>query len=87
MTKVRVAGFSLSIDGFGAGSDQSLNDPLGKRGMELHRCLIGTRMFRAMIGESGGSDGIDEDFATRSMAGFGAFMLGRNMSCRRSAST
>jgi dihydrofolate reductase len=79
MTKVRVAGFSLSIDGFGAGPDQSLNDPLGKRGMELHQWLFGTKMFRAMIGEGGGSDGIDGDFATRSMNGFGAFILGRNM--------
>jgi dihydrofolate reductase len=79
MTKIRVAGFSLSIDGFGAGSDQSLNDPLGKRGMELHQWLFGTKMFRAMIGEGGGSDGIDGDFATRSMTGFGAFILGRNM--------
>jgi dihydrofolate reductase len=79
MTKVRVAGFSLSIDGFGAGSDQSLNDPLGKRGMELHQWLFGTKMFRAMIGAGGGSDGIDEDFAARAMAGFGAFILGRNM--------
>ena len=79
MTKVRVAGFSLSIDGFGAGSDQSLNDPLGKRGMELHQWLFGTKMFRAMIGEAGGSEGIDGDFATRSMTGFGAFILGRNM--------
>ena len=79
MTKVRVAGFSLSIDGFGAGCDQNLNDPLGKRGMELHQWIFGTRMFRAMIGECGGSDGIDGDFATRSMTGFGAFILGRNM--------
>ena len=79
MTKVRVAGFSLSIDGFGAGSDQSLTDPLGKRGMELHQWLFGTRMFQAMIGQGGGSDGIDGDFATRSMTGFGAFILGRNM--------
>lgn len=79
MTKVRVAGFSLSIDCFGAGPDQSLTDPLGKRGMELHRWFFGTKMFRAMTGEGGGSDGIDEDFAVRSMTGFGAFILGRNM--------
>ena len=47
--------------------------------MELHQWLFGTKMFRAMIGEGGGSEGIDEDFATRSMTGFGAFILGRNM--------
>ncbi len=79
MPSVRVAGFSVSVDGFGAGPDQSLANPLGNRGMELHPWLLGTRTFRAMIGETGGSDGIDEDFARRSMQGFGAFILGRNM--------
>ena len=79
MTRVKVAGFSLSIDGFGAGPDQSLADPLGKRGKELHRWIFGTKMFGAMTGQGGGSDGIDEDFARRSMSGFGSFILGRNM--------
>jgi dihydrofolate reductase len=79
MTKVRVAGFSVSIDGFGAGPAQSLADPLGKRGTELHEWFFGTKIFRAMTGEGGGSDGVDEDYAARSMAGFGAFILGRNM--------
>ena len=79
MALVRVAGFSLSIDGFGAGPDQSLDDPLGRRGTELFRWFFGTRTFRAMQGMDGGVDGIDEDFARRSMAGFGAFVLGRNM--------
>ena len=79
MGLVRVAGFSLSIDGFGAGPQQSLDDPLGKRGMELHEWFLGTKTFRAMTGDGGGSDGVDEDYAARSMAGFGAFILGRNM--------
>ena len=79
MTKVWVAGFSLSIDGFGAGPEQSLANPLGKRGTELHQWFYGTKMFRSMTGEGGGSDGIDETYAARSMAGFGAFILGRNM--------
>ena len=79
MTKVRVGGFFVSLDGFGAGPDQSLENPLGKGGMELHRWLFGTRMFHAMIGKEGGSDGIDQEFAHRSMDGFGAFILGRNM--------
>lgn len=79
MTRVRVAGFSLSLDGFGAGPEQSLQDPLGKRGPELHNWLYGTRMFQTMIGKEGGSDGVDQDFARRSMEGFGAFILGRNM--------
>ena len=79
MTKVRVAGFSISLDGFGAGPEQSLENPLGKRGMELHRWLFGTRMFQAMIGKDGGSDGVDQAYAHHSMDGFGAFILGRNM--------
>ena len=79
MTKVRVAGFSISLDGFGAGPDQSLGNPLGKRGLELHQWMFGTRMFRAMIGKDGGSDGVDHAYAHRSMDGFGAFILGRNM--------
>lgn len=79
MSKVRVAGFSVSIDGFAAGPDQALDVPLGKRGEELHEWLVGTRMFHAMIGETGGSEGVDDQLAARSMAGFGAFIMGRNM--------
>jgi dihydrofolate reductase len=79
MTKVRVAGFSISLDGFGAGPEQSLENPLGKGGLELHRWFFGTRFFGAMTGRGGGSGGVDEDFANRSMDGFGAFILGRNM--------
>ena len=79
MTKVRVAGFSISLDGFGAGPEQSLENPLGKGGRNLHQWMFGTRMFQAMIGKGGGSDGIDDAYAHRSMDGFGAFILGRNM--------
>ncbi len=79
MGKVRVAGFSVSIDGFGAGIEQSLQNPLGKRGPEMFQWFFGTRTFRAMQGASGGSEGTDEAYAERSMAGFGAFILGRNM--------
>ena len=79
MTKVRVAGFSLSVDGFGAGPDQSLGDPLGKRGMELHEWFLGTHTFQAMFGDGTGSVEIDDAYARRSMEGFGAFILGRNM--------
>jgi len=79
MGKVRVAGFSLSIDGFGAGVEQSLQNPLGKRGPELFQWFFGTRTFRSMQGATGGSTGTDETYAARSMAGFGAFILGRNM--------
>jgi dihydrofolate reductase len=79
MGRVRVAGFSVSLDGFGAGPEQTLEDPLGKRGQELHGWFVGTKSFKAMFGENGGTDGVDENFAHRSMEGFGAFILGRNM--------
>src|SRR3954470_2796480 len=79
MGRVRVAGFAVSLDGFGAGPEQSLQDPLGKRGKELHTWFFGTRTFKAMIGQGGGSAGLDESFAHRAMDGFGAFILGRNM--------
>lgn len=79
MARVRVAGFSISLDGFGAGPAQSREDPLGKGGLALHQWFFGTRTFRAMTGQTGGSDGIDEAYAHRSMDGFGAFILGRNM--------
>jgi dihydrofolate reductase len=79
MGKVRVAGFSVSIDGFGAGPDQSLEDPLGRRGPELFQWYFPTRSFREMHGESGGETGPDNEFGRRAMEGFGAFILGRNM--------
>jgi len=79
MGRVRVAAFSVSLDGFGAGPEQSLQDPLGKRGRELHNWFVGTKTVRAMFGKEGGSEGVDEKYAHRSMDGFGAFILGRNM--------
>jgi dihydrofolate reductase len=79
MPKVRVAGFGVSLDGFGAGVDQSLNDPLGKRGPEIFQWFFHTKTFRAMHGQEGGSVDVDDVFARRSMENFGAFILGRNM--------
>jgi len=79
MGKVRVAGFAVSIDGFGAGPDQDLEHPLGKRGPELFQWFFPTRSFREMQGKSEGETGTDDDFARRAMEGFGAFILGRNM--------
>ena len=76
MGKVRVAGFGVSIDGFGAGPDQCLENPLGKRGPELMNWFFPTRAFRSMIGQD---DGTDDPFADSAMRGFGAFILGRNM--------
>ena len=79
MSRVRVGGFSISLDGFGAGPDQSLEHPLGLGGRELHQWIFGTRFFQSMIGRDGGSDGVDQAYAQRAMDGFGAFILGRNM--------
>ncbi len=79
MSKVRVAGFSLSLDGFGAGPRQSLEDPLGQGGEQLHQWLFPTRTFQKMFGKGHGTEGLDEKYAARSMDNFGAFILGRNM--------
>jgi dihydrofolate reductase len=80
MTKVRVAAFSVSLDGYGAGPDQGLEYPLGRGGEGLHEWMLPTRTFRAMQGaEDEGTTGIDDDFAARSMENVGAWILGRNM--------
>jgi dihydrofolate reductase len=78
MSKLRVACFSLSFDGYGAGPDQSLADPLGVGGEALHEWMLGTRTFRKMSGQDGAT-GIDDDFTARSFANVGAWILGRNM--------
>ena len=75
----RVTGFTVSIDGYGAGPSQSREQPLGVGGEELHGWLVATRTFKQMQGQPGGTTGPDEDFAARSMAGIGAWIMGRNM--------
>lgn len=79
--KVRVAAFSISLDGFGAGPRQDLNNPLGVRGTELHAWFFKTDAFKKMHGQDGGTGtlGIDNDFAARSFENVGAWILGRNM--------
>ena len=79
MSKVRIAGFGLSIDGFGAGPRQSLDDPLGAGGPSLMEWAFPTRTFQQMHGGGGGETGIDDDFAKRGFANVGAWILGRNM--------
>ena len=79
MSKVRVAGFGVSLDGFSAGTEQDIQNPLGKRGPEIFQWFLHTKKFRAMHGGEGGSTDVDNEFAVRSMDNFGAFILGRNM--------
>jgi dihydrofolate reductase len=81
MSKLRVNAFSISIDGYGAGPDQSLEQPLGVGGMGLHEWVIDTKTFHQMHGEGGsvGRTGVDDDFAARGAANLGAWILGRNM--------
>jgi dihydrofolate reductase len=77
--KVRVSAYSVSIDGFGAGPDQSLEHPLGVDGALLHHWVFPTDSFRTRFGQSGGETGVDDGFSRRSMEGLGAWILGRNM--------
>ena len=79
MARLLVQGFTISLDGYGAGPNQSLENPLGVGGESLHDWLVSTRTFMRMQRKEGGDSGIDEDFAARSTAGIGAWILGRNM--------
>jgi dihydrofolate reductase len=79
MSKVRISSFSVSIDGYGAGPRQSLENPLGIGGGALHGWVLATRTFRQMFGGDGGGTGADDDFAARGFANIGAWILGRNM--------
>jgi len=79
MTKLRVNAFAVSLDGYGAGPRQSLENPLGVGGMGLHTWAHATRTFQRMFGKDGGATGIDDDFAARAMDNLGAWILGRNM--------
>ena len=79
MSKVKVSAFSVSLDGYAAGPEQSIKDPLGKRGEELHQWVFPTRMFQKMYGKGEGTVGIDNDFAEKSFDNIGAWIMGRNM--------
>jgi dihydrofolate reductase len=80
MPKLRVQSFSVSMDGYGAGPNQDLDNPLGVGGMDLHKWVFPTRTFQRMHSDSGtGSTGIDDDFARRGFENLGAWILGRNM--------
>jgi dihydrofolate reductase len=79
MTRFRVNAFGISMDGFGAGAEQSLDNPMGVGGLAMHGWAFETKTFRAMHGGEGGGTGIDDEFAVRSFENVGAWILGRNM--------
>src|SRR5262249_30210508 len=78
-SRLRVHSFAVSLDGYGAGPAQSLENPLGVGGSRLHEWIFETKYGRAMMGESGGSDGVDNAFLERSDEGVGATVRARNM--------
>ncbi|CAN5414832.1 dihydrofolate reductase family protein [soil metagenome] len=78
MSSVRVHNFGISLDGFGAGEGQTLDEPFGHADGRLMTWAFGTRTFQAMFGETGGSSGVDEAFASNWSAGIGAEIMGRN---------
>ncbi len=79
MTRVRVESFAVSLDGYGAGPAQDIDNPLGVGGMDLHQWSFPTRTFQRMHGVGDGTTGIDDDFAARGFRNVGAWILGRNM--------
>lgn len=80
MSKLKVLCFSISIDGFGAGTNQSLENPMGVGGMALHQWVFPTKSFQNMHGEkNGGTTGLDDEFAAKGFENIGSWILGRNM--------
>lgn len=79
MSKLRVCSFAVSLDGYGAGPDQSRETPLGVGGENLHGWMIATRTFQRLYGKDTGTTGVDNDFAARGFENIGAWIMGRNM--------
>ena len=79
MPKLRVHNFTLSVDGYAAGPDQSLDNPIGISGQRLHDGAFATRTFRQMFGMEAGEEGLDDSYAARGDIGIGATIMGRNM--------
>ena len=79
MPKLKVQSFAVSLDGYGAGPNQDLQNPLGVRGLELMEWFFQTCAWRKMHGQTGGETGVDNDMAEQSFRGVGAWILGRNM--------
>ena len=79
MSKLRVQSFSVSLDGFSAGTNQDLQNPLGVRGPEIFEWFFPTRVFQKMHGQGEGETGIDNQMAEQGFENVGAWILGRNM--------
>jgi dihydrofolate reductase len=79
LPKVRVNSFGVSLDGFAAGPDQSIDHPLGKGGPAIFQWFFATRTWCEMHGKEGGASGLDDEFAARGFENVGAWILGRNM--------
>ena len=79
MSKLKVLSFGISIDGYGAGPKQDLQNPLGLRGTELMEWFFQARFWRNMHSLDGGDTGVDNEIAEQGFAGIGAWILGRNM--------
>ena len=79
MSRLTVRSFAISLDGYGAGPNQDLGNPIGVGGTALHEWMFGTRTFRQMFGKEGGATGIDDDFVARGFENVGAWIIGRNM--------
>jgi dihydrofolate reductase len=79
MSKVRIQSFGVSLDGFGAGPNQSLENPLGVGGTKVFEWFFATRTFQQMHGQTTGETGVDDDFAAAGFENVGAWILGRNM--------
>jgi dihydrofolate reductase len=79
MSKLRVQSFTVSIDGYGAGPDQDLQNPLGVGGPALFEWFFRTRTFQRMHHGADGETGVDDAMAAKGFAGVGAWILGRNM--------
>jgi dihydrofolate reductase len=79
MSKLRVQSFAISLDGFGAGPNQDLQNPLGVRGPELMEWFFQTQFWRKMHGQGSGETGVDNAMAESGFENIGAWILGRNM--------
>jgi len=79
MARLRVHNFAISLDGYGAGTDQGLENPLGVGGERLHEWIFETRFWHEMTGETGGDEGLDNDFLAAGFTDIGAWIMGRNM--------